>query len=313
MEQTIRRYRSDWDLAQCGQFENGIFCSHWYPGLRPGMEWLRLSLAVSGQVYVRVYAADDPAPASVCEMEPALARAAPDLLLYGVKGLSLCFTVEPGEALISYELTFPGLSIDNALPSVMQGDDTLRKLLGIYQSLYMDINRELSLFPERLSPNSPDPLPELHRWLGASSWMGLGLPEREMLAAAVELNRLRGTKKGLQLLSRLVTGQNCEIVEQFRWEKGIRSVQEREECKRLYGGERSGVTLLFPAGTSSEKLSTLKSVLDDFIPLGVPYTVVRLEETSAMDGHSYLDSGAEIADPPPAELDGPEDGEWILE
>ena len=313
MEQTIRRYRSDWDLAQCGQFENGIFRSRWHPGLRPGMEWLRLSLAASGQVLVRVYAADDQAPGSVYEMEPVLERTAPDLLLYGVKGFSLCFTVEPGDALKSYELTFPGLSIDSALPSVMQGDDTLRKLLGIYQSLYMDTNRELSRFPEQLSPNSPDPLPGLHRWLGASSWMGLGLPERKLLAAAVELNRLRGTKKGLQLLVRLVTGQPCEIAEQFQWEDGIRSTRERDDCKRLYGGGESGVTLLFPAGTSLEKLSLLKTVLDDFIPLGVPYSVVRLEATAAMDGHSYLDGGAEILDPPPAELDGPENGEWILE
>ena len=119
MEQTIRRYRSDWDLARCGQFENGIYRSRWYLGLRPGMEWLRLSLAVSGPVYVRVYAADDPPTGSVYEMEPVLERIAPDLLLYGVEGLSLCFTVEPGEALISYELTFPGLSIDSALPGVM--------------------------------------------------------------------------------------------------------------------------------------------------------------------------------------------------
>ena len=171
MEQTIRRYRSDWDLAQCGQFENGIYRSRWYPGLRPGMEWLRLSLAVSGPVYVRVYAADDPSPGSVYEMEPALGRAASDLLLYGVKGLSLCFTVEPGEALICYELTFPGLSVDSFLPSVMQEDDTLRKLLGIYQSLYMDVNRELFRFPERLSPQSPDPLPEQR----CSSGSGSGL------------------------------------------------------------------------------------------------------------------------------------------
>ena len=146
-----------------------------------------------------------------------------------------------------------------------------------------------------------------------TEYYDLGLPEREILAAAVELNRLRGTKKGLQMLSRLVIGQPCEIAEQFQWEEGIRSAREREDCKRLYSGGRSGVTLLFPAGTSSEKLSTLKAVLDDFIPLGVPYTVVRREEAAAMDGHGYLDGGAEIPDPPPAELDGPENGEWILE
>lgn len=313
MEQAIRRYRSDRDLSLCGRQEHGRYRSRWYRGLRPGMEWLRLSLTVSGQVLVRVYAADDEPAGGIEAMEPALERAAPDILLYGVKGLSLCFTAEPGDALQGYELTFPGLSVDSLLPSVMQGDDTLRKLLGVYQSLYMDLNRELSAFPDRLAPLGPDPLPELPRWLGASSWMGLGLPEQKLLAAAAELNRLRGTPKALRLLASLVTGQACEVVEQFQWDGTMQSVQEREDCARLYGTDRSGVTILFPANVSQESLTKLKAVLDDFIPLGVPYTVIRLEEGAELDGHSYLDSGARLTDPPPAELDGPEDGEWILE
>lgn len=313
MEQTIRRYRSDWALERCGQLENGIYRSRWYCGLRPRMEWLRLSLKVSGPVLVRVYAVDDELPGSIDGLEPVLERPASDLLLYGVSGLFLCFTVESGELLQSYELTFPGLSIDSMLPFVMQGDDTLRKLLGVYQSLYMDLNRETAGFPDRLAPLGTDPLPELPRWLGASSWMGLGLPERELLAAAVKLNRLRGTKKGLRLLAELVTGQTCEIVEQFQWDGRLQSARELDDCARLYGPDRAGVALLFPAGISAEKSSKLKAVLDDFIPLGVPYTVVQLEEGTDLDGHSYLDSGAQLTDPPPAELDGPEDGELILE
>lgn len=312
MEQTIRRYRSDWALERCGQLENGLYRSRWYRGLRPGMEWLRLSLNVSEPVLVRVYVADDEPPDSIDGMEPVLERPASDLLLYGVSGLFLCFTVESGKALQSYELTFPGLSIDSLLPSVMQGDDTLRKLLGVYQSLYMDLNRETAAFPSRLAPLGKDPLPELPRWLGASSWMGLGLPERELLAAA-KLNRLRGTKKGLRLLAELVTGRTCEIVERFQWDETSQSARELDDCARLYGSDRAGVALLFPAETSEEKLSKLKAVLDDFIPLGVPHTVVRLEEETDLDGHSYLDSGARITDPLPAELDGSEDGELILE
>jgi len=277
------------------------------------MEWLRLSLTASGPVLVRVCVSDEEPPGSVDGLEPSLERTAADLLLYGVKGLFLCFTVEPGDALQSYELTFPGLSIDSLLPAVMQGDDTLRKLLGVYQSLYMDRNRELAAFPDRLNPLGPDPLPELPRWLGASAWMGLGLPERELLAAAAELNRLRGTRRGLRLLSELVTGQACDIVERFQWDGNIQSAQEREDCARLYGRERSGVTLLFPAGVPAERLSALKAVLDDFIPMGVPWSVAQAEEGATLDGHSYLDGGARMTDPPPAELDGPEDGELVLE
>lgn len=313
MERTIRRYRSDWELSRCGRFEYGRYCSRWYCGLGAGMEWLRLSLTVSGPVFVKVYATDGEPDGPVGGMEPALERPAEDLLLYGVKGRFLCFTVEPGEHLRGYELTFPGLSIDSLLPSVMQGDDTLRKLLGVYQSLYMDLNRKLAGFPTRLDPLGTSPLPGLARWLGASSWMDQGLPEQALLAAAVELNRLRGTKQGLRRLAKLVTGQECEIVEQFQWKARTSSLQERESCARLYGKNHSNVTLLFPVGTSKEKLSRLKGILEDFIPLGVSGAVVCLDEHMTLDEHSYLDSGVQITDPPPAELDDLEWDELILE
>lgn len=313
MERTIRRYRSDWELSRCGRFEYGLYCSRWYRGLGTGMEWLRLSLTVSGPVFVKVYVTDEEPNDPVGGMEPVLERPANDLLLYGVKGRFLCFTVEPGECLRGYELTFPGLSIDSLLPSVMQGDDTLRRLLGVYQSLYMDLNRELAGFPARLDPLGIAPLPELARWLGASSWMDQGLPEPALLAAAVELNRLRGTKQGLRRLAKLVTGQKCEIVEQFQWKAQACPLQERESCARLYGADRSSVTLLFPVGTSEEKLSRLKRILEDFIPLGVPWAVARMGQEVSLDGHSYLDSGVQITDPPPAELDSPEWDELILE
>lgn len=313
MERTIRRYRSDWTLSQCGQLERGLYRSRWHPGLNAGMEWLRLSLTVSGPVLVRVYAADEEPDRPLAGMEPVLERPAEDLLLYGVKGRFLCFTVEPGEHLLGYELAFPGLSIDSLLPSVMQGDSTLRRLLGIYQSLYMDLNRELARFPARLDPLGRNSLPELDRWLGASSWMGRGLPEPALLASAVELNRLRGTKEGLRRLAKLVTGLECEIVERFQWEEAVCSAREQEDCARLYGPDRSGVTLIFPAETPEEKLSRLNAVLEDFLPLGVPWAVVRLKEGVSLDGHSYLDSGVRITDPLPAELDGPEYEDLVLE
>lgn len=313
MERRIRRYRSDRELSRCGRFEYGRYCSRWYRGLGSRMEWLRLSLAVSGPVFVRVYAADEEPEDAIDGMEPVLQRPAADLLLYGVRGRFLCFTVEPGEHLLSYELAFPGLSIDSLLPCVMQGDDTLRRLLGVYQSLYMDLNRELAGFSARLDPLGAAPLPELARWLGASSWMDQGLPEPELLAAATELNRLRGTKQGLRRLAELVTGQKCEVVEQFQWQAQVRSLQERESCARLYGADQSGVTLLFPAETSEEKLDRFKRVLADFIPLGLSCAVLRLEAQMTLDGHSYLDSGVQITDPPPAELDGPAQDELVLE
>lgn len=313
MAQRIRRYRSDRDLSHCGTFEGGTYRSRWYRGLNEGMEWLRLSLEGAENPLVRVYAGDTAAAQPVDGLAPALERAAADILLYGVRGKYLCFTVEPAQGLRGYELTFPGLSIDSLLPAVMQGDATLRKLLGVYQSLYMDVSRELSGFPARLDPLGPDPLPELCHWLGAGPWMVGDLPRGELAASAVELNRLRGTKKGVRLLAKVTTGFECQVVEHFRLFSQARSAKELDGCAQLYGPSRSGVTLLFPPEAPPEKIARFQSVLDDFIPFGIQCSVVRLEEAALLDGHAYLDENARTADPPPAELDGPDGGELVLE
>lgn len=313
MEQRIRRCRSHRDLSQCGQFSHSLYRSRWYRGLHPGMEWLRLSLTVSGPVLVKVYTADYPPSWGTDDLFPALERPETDLLLYDITGLFLCFTVEPGDYLRSYELAFPGRSIDSLLPCAMQGDGTLRRLLGIYQSLYMNLNQELAAFPDRLDPLSSRPLPELSRWLGASSWLGDGRPDRALLAAATELNYRRGTKKCLLQVSQLITGQQCQVVEGFQWSKPNCTIPELVDCTRLYGEDPSAVTLLFPCETDEEKLMQLKAILEDFLPMGVSCSLVRLEPGAALDGHSYLDSGVQMVDPLVPRLDGPEPGALILE
>lgn len=277
------------------------------------MEWLRLSLDGAQGARVRVYACDAPPPQWDEGLPPALERAAADLLLYGVKGLYLCFTVEPAQGLRGYELAFPGLSVDSLLPSVLRGDETLRKLLGVYQSLYMDLNRELDAFPRRMDPRGDDPLPQLPLWLGEDGWIQEGAYNGALLAAAPLLNRLRGTRRGLRLLVELLTGQPCRIVERFQWDARTRPARELDACARLYGQGGSGVTVLLPAGTPRADLRRLEAVLDDFIPLGVPWNVARLEEGAVLDGHSYLDGGARITQPPPLRLDGSGWGELILE
>lgn len=311
--EALRRYRSHTQLARCGRFENGGYRSRWYRGLWAGMEWLRLSLDGAEGAAVRVYACDTPPGEGQEDPPPSLERTAADLLLYGVKGLYLCFTVEPAEGLRGFALEFPGLSVDSLLPAVMQGDGTLRKLLGVYQSLYMDLNRELAALPRRMDPMGPEPLPQLPRWLGAEGWMAGDGADGGLLAAAPLLNRMRGTRRGLRLLVRLLTGQDCEVVEGFQWSGQLYSAQEREACGRLFGQGTDSVAVLLPAGTPLDAMERLKAVMDDFVPLGVPWSVIRLEDGAALDSCGCLDGGAQIAPPPAPVLDGPAWGELILE
>ena len=302
MDERTHRYRSHRDLKQCGGYVRGdTYRSRWYRGLGTNMEWLRLSLRCAGAVTVGVYTCEAPGEVWDETLAPALERAAGDLLLLGVRGRYLSFTVRPAHALLSYELSFPGRSIDALLPAAMQGNETLRRLLGVYQSLYMDTSRLRAELPSRLDPLGGDPLPGLGRWLGAERWLRGGLPAGKLLAAAPLLSRLRGTRRGLELLLEMSTGGRGTLVESFQWRKRVQSAAERADCARLYGGD--GVTLLLPPDTPEEAVRFLREVLDDFVPLGVSWSIVRLEEGATLDGHGYLDVNMRLTEPPPARMD----------
>lgn len=304
MEQRFRRYRSDRDLKRCGVYDGaGGYRSRWYEGFGQGMEWLRLSLEGVVDAQVCVYVSDTLPEVWDGGLEPALERQAGDLSLYGVCGRYLCFTVSPAKALKGYALSFPGRSIDAGLPSVLQDDATLRQFLAVYQSLYMDANQQAARFPGKLVPQSEDALPDLKLWVGAARWMRDAPCMPDLLAAAPKLNRMRGTRPGLELLISLVTGGRGELVEDFQWRDRPLSAGEREDCARLYGGEPASAALLLPADTTDAALRFLESVLEDFIPLGVSYSILQLQDGAAMDGHSYLDVNAQLQEPPQAALD----------
>ena len=301
MEEPLRHYRSSHDLNQCGVYEGQRFRSRWFLGLERGMEWLRLVLE-GPAAWVRVYACDTPpGEFGAVESAPALERRAGDLLLYGVRGRYLAFTVEPADGLRGFTLSFPGRSIAQGLPFVLQGDEALRRLLAVYQSGYQDLNRRMRDFPQRLDPTHPEALPQLPRWIGARRWTRDAAAAKKLLPHAPLLARMRGTRRCLLLLSELVTGCTCRVVE--AWQAG------QDSRKGTFG---EGVTVLVPARASREDVQHLRALLPDFIPLGVPYTLIHLEDGAPMDGHSYLEENTVLSEQGASLLDGPDGGEVVL-
>lgn len=314
MEERLRRCRSSWDLNQCGVYEGSVYRSQWWRGLGRQMEWLRLTLEGTELFHTAVYVCDDPPeefgpPGGA----PALRRDANDLLLYGVRGRYLTFTVEPGEKLTGFTLTFPGRSIVEGLPAVMQGDDTLRALLGVYQSRYMDLNQAMRAFPDRLDPVSPEALPQLPQWLGASRWAMDSQGARAVLPWAAQLARMRGTRQGLLLLARLVTGYSCRVVESWKLERMGQSTKEQEGIRTICGVEREKVAILVPAQVSQADAERFRALLPDFVPLGVPYRMVHLEDGAPMDGYSYLDDNGVLTEERVSQMDDTEADDVILE
>lgn len=303
MDQRVRRYRSDRDLRKCGVFEGSKYRSQWYQGIANGMEWLRLSLEGTATGKISVYTTDIPTEEWDPSMVPVLVRETTDLSLYGVHGRFLAFSVESADGLKGFTLSFPGRSIDAGLPFVMRDDATLRQFLAVYQSAYMDTNQQAARFPGRLDPYDPEMLPDLGLWVGAARWMWDTIQLPSLLASAPKLNRMRGTRQGLEQLIKLVTGGRGQIIEDFQWRDQPLNLEERSNCTRLYGGEQASVVVLLPADTTSSAMRFLEHVLDDFIPLGESYSILQLQEGAELDGHYYLDVNTTLQEPPPAAMD----------
>ena len=315
METGLRQYRSSKELSLCGIYEGDIYRSRWFRGLEPEMEWLRLVLEGTGRMDVRIYVSDEIPDkfSDSFKWEPVLHRQDKDLLLYGVRGKYLCFTVEPGNKLKKFRLEFPGHSIDEGLPGALQQNDTLRMLLGVYQSRFMDLNRIASEFPKRLNPEALNPIPQLDRWLGSDSWMLDGEQEKKIRSKASLLNRFRGTRNGIKLLSHLILGVPCEIMESCVLKDQKLLYKQKIEDSRIYSQNKESVTILIPPQVSKETREQFESILPDFIPLGISYQVVYLAEDIPMDGHSYLDINVVLQEKPISRMDSSRIENVILE
>ncbi len=104
----------------------------------------------------------------------------------------------------------PGIYQENAL------SDFLGRFLLIFEHILSPIDRTIENIPYYFDPNVAPP--DVVTWLG--SWLGLVLdarwPEdrrRDVVKAAPELFRWRGTRRGLAHFLRLYTGVEPEILE----------------------------------------------------------------------------------------------------
>ncbi len=119
----------------------------------------------------------------------------------------------------SMRVFYPNISYSQYLPAVYQEDESsaklLRRVLSIMESLFGDLDAQLTELPHRIDPKTApeDWLPFLLRWLGLPAPTELNQSaQRNLLIHAPKLLRDRGTRGALEKLLKILVGSNNDFV-----------------------------------------------------------------------------------------------------
>ncbi len=225
-----------------------------------------------------------------------------DILLTELKGRYLWFRVElvcqGGQSPRVGELKFrfPRESWLSYLPEIYQdpeGSSFTQRFLGIFQSLYDDLDEQIRSVARYLDPQAVGG--EYLEWL--AGWIdvedGYLWPEeklRELVRRGMELYRIRGTRAYVAEMVKLYTGQEPWVVEHSQVEPYAGDGARAALMEELYGGSPYLVTLVLPESAleNGDAYKALLRIIDNARPAWVEVNLVVLTPYLFLDKYSYL-------------------------
>ncbi len=233
-----------------------------------------------------------------------------DALLHSLKGRYLLgwlniYAPDQTPLIKRIRVYYPKQSLMEYLPEVYQNAeqaDFLHRYLSIYRSILMELEESIDLSPRHLLADIASQ--EDVWWLAET--LGLENPEiwdedqlRYRVSNALKLNKLRGTKKGIEELSRFITNLECFIVEQHDLGRKKADSLLNQLYDNLYGSHTNDFTILVPEdGLSSErKYNQMKKALDSVKPAFTTARLVSLQPYLRLDQHTYLGINSSINKP----------------
>ncbi len=209
-----------------------------------------------------------------------------DELLYDINGRYLYIGMELmgyGSATISnIKISATGDNFMATFPQVYQERNSFfHRYLSVFSSIYNDISEQNEHLYEMLDLNTCSP--ELLEMYG--SWFGIDLKGgfleedvlRQLVKEAYMLNKLKGTRKGIERVLTIILGEEPVILE-----------------NRMQGGGVFDITILVNRKLTEELRHQLTFMVDQFKPLRTKLRILQMEREAVMDGNSYLDMNAAI-------------------
>lgn len=208
--------------------------------------------------------------------------------------------------LFSMRLYYPRSSYLSYLPSIYQEDpkssDFLERFLSLFGTFISEMDENIHLISKYFDIDAVGG--EFLKWLG--SWLGIAGDEgwssdqlRSYIKQAPELYKIRGTRKGLEKLVQIYTGEKPIIIEYFQIKHLRNNLELKELISQLYGDNPySFCVLVKPENVSTEKKRLfLQKMIDEEKPAFTDAKVVVLEPWIYMGTHSYLGINTYLSEP----------------
>lgn len=224
-----------------------------------------------------------------------------DVLLHEVRGRYLWIMIEmypqqTGSELADIQIYFPRRSWIEYLPEIYQREDRdgfLERYLGIFQTIYEDLNDEIRAVSKRFDVDLTEKqyLAWLAQWLGIGNghiWSEKQL--RRLLKEGVGLYKRRGTRQGITDFVALYTGEAPFLVEGHQL-SSFRGDKERiKQLHRLYTDNPLSLTVLVREEVihSRQQQKALTELLEEVKPVQLELNLILLKPYIFVGRYSYL-------------------------
>ncbi|MEG1683324.1 MAG: phage tail protein [Oscillospiraceae bacterium] len=242
-----------------------------------------------------------------------------DILLHELTGRYVWFRAElrpqggQSPAIGNLKLRFPKETWLQYLPEVYQDDPAgksfTERFLGIFQSLYSDLDEEIREVARNFDPDVVGGayLEWLASWLDVED--GYLWPEeklRLLVRHGMELYRIRGTRRYVTEMVKLYTGQTPWVVEHSGVEPYLSDVGKTALLRELYGDSPYMVTLILDGSAlaDNEAHRALLRIVDNAKPAWIEVNLVVLKPYIFLDKYTYLGINSTLDRYRPLHLDG---------
>ena len=207
----------------------------------------------------------------------------------------------------------PAVSWIDNLPQIYRKSDGesrfLERYLGIFQTLYEDIENEIDMISERFDPECAESgfLEWLAEWLDISDclvWEEDKL--RKLLLMAVSLYRGRGTRESLCKAIELYTGEKPFIVENFSLTEKNGTDEYEQTLVPVYGSDPYKVYILVTRDVikSDNDIDVIWRIAREMMPVTVDFELKVLEPYIFLGKYSYLGINTYLGRPQRPVIDG---------